>query len=169
MSSKLVVSTTYLLVHGEHLLRGVDANLSAPTMVQYPVFSDDGKPTGQIYQQPSFGTWQMTRSMTCPFPPCINDVKRPIPQTGPIDVYQSAATSVYNGLTISARKRMGRGLSFQMAYTYAKARTVRARSSFPPDCASKGARIAGGNLTCGAKVAMLLESNRASLGVLPFG
>ena len=59
--------------------------------------------------------------MTCPFPPCINDVKRPIPQTGPINVYQSAATSVYNGLAISARKRMGRELSFQMAYTYAKA------------------------------------------------
>jgi hypothetical protein len=121
LTAKLIVSTTYLYVHGEHLLRGVDANLASPTMVQYPVFRDDGTSTGQTYQAASFGTWQMTRSLTCPFPPCINDAKRPVPQVGPIDVYQSAATSIYNGLTVSARKRLGRGFSFQMGYTFAKA------------------------------------------------
>ncbi len=121
LSSKLVVATTYLYVHGEHLLRAVDANLPAPVTVPYPVYSAEGNATGQIYQEQSFGTWQMTKSLTCPFPPCINDAQRPIPQTGAIDVFQSAATSLYNGLTISARKRMGRGVSFQLAYTYAKA------------------------------------------------
>ena len=121
LTAKLVVSTTYLYVHGEHLIRAIDVNLPPPVAVQYPVYDQDGAATGQILTEPSFGTWQMRSSLACPFPPCVNDVVRPIAQAGPIDVYQSAATSLYNGLTISARKRMGRGFSFQLAYTYAKA------------------------------------------------
>jgi hypothetical protein len=121
LSAKLVVSTTYLYVHGEHLLRAVDANLPPPVTVQYPVYNEEGNATGQILTEQSFGTWQMTPSMSCPFPPCINSAVRPIPQAGSIDVFQSAASSLYNGLTLSARKRMGRGLSFQAAYTLAKA------------------------------------------------
>ncbi|HEY3929202.1 MAG TPA: TonB-dependent receptor [Candidatus Koribacter sp.] len=122
LPSRVVVATTYLYVHGEHMLRAVDANLPTPEIVTYPVYEGDGTtPTGQIVQEASFGTWQMTRSMTCPYPPCVNDVQRPIPTVGAINVYQSAASSLYNGLTVSARKQMGRGYSFQMAYTYAKA------------------------------------------------
>ena len=121
LTSKLVVSTTYLYVHGEHLLRAVDVNLPPPATVQYPVYLEDGTATGQVLTEQSFGTWQRTQSLTCPYPPCINAVQRPIPQAGAIDVYQSAASSLYNGLTVSARNQMGRGLSFQMAYTFAKA------------------------------------------------
>lgn len=121
ISSTLVVSTTYLYVHGEHLLRAVDVNLPAPVLVQYPVYREDGTTTGQTLTEASFGTWQMTRSLTCPYPPCINDVQRPLPSVGAINVYQTAASSLYNGLTVSARKKLGRGLSFQLAYTYAKA------------------------------------------------
>ncbi len=121
LSSGLVVAATYLYVHGERLIRAVDVNLPPPVQVTYPVFSEEGNATGQIYTEQSFGTWQMTKSLTCPFPPCVNDVQRPIPQAGAINVFQSAASSLYNGLTVSARKRMGRGFSFQAAYTYAKA------------------------------------------------
>ncbi len=119
--SNLTVATTYLYVHGEHLIRAIDVNLPTPVTVAYPVFREDGSTTGQVYTEQSFGTWQMTKSLTCPFPPCINDVQRPLAEAGSIDVFQSAANSLYNGLTISARKRMGRGFSWQMAYTYAKA------------------------------------------------
>lgn len=121
LSGNVVIATTYLYVHGEHLLRAIDVNLPPPVTVQYPVYNEQGNATGQILTEESFGTWQMMPSMSCPFPPCINAAARPIAGTGPIDVYQSAASSLYNGLTLSARKRMGRGLSFQMAYTYAKA------------------------------------------------
>jgi hypothetical protein len=121
LTAKVMVSATYLYVHGEHLLRAVDVNLPPPVTVRYPVYREDGSTTGETYTEASFGTWQMTRSLTCPFPPCVNDVKRPIAETGAINVFQSAASSLYNGLTISARKRVGRGYSFQLAYTYAKA------------------------------------------------
>lgn len=118
---RVSIATTYLYVHGEHLLRAVDANLPVPEMEQYPVYLEDGAALNVTLAEPSFGGWQTTRSMTCPYPPCINDVVRPIPQAGAVNVFQSAASSVYNGLTVSARKRMGRKLSFQLAYTYAKA------------------------------------------------
>ena len=115
------ISASYLYVHGEHLIRARDTNLPAPTMESYPVFSEDDTFTGNYVQEPSFGTWQMTRSLTCPFTPCINDVQRPIPQLGAINVFESKASSVYHGLTVSARRRMTHGFSFRIGYTYAKA------------------------------------------------
>ena len=121
IAPRLTISTTYLHVHGEHLLRAVDVNLPPPVTVDYPIVQQDGTPTGQFLSEPSFATWQLTRTLNCAFPPCINDVQRPIPQAGAINVFQSAASSVYNGLSVSARRRMGRGFSFQLAYTYAKA------------------------------------------------
>jgi hypothetical protein len=44
-----------------------------------------------------------------------------VPQVGAINVFESAAGTVYHGLTVSARRRMTRGLYFRMAYTWAKA------------------------------------------------
>src|SRR5581483_5013895 len=79
LPSRVVVETSYLYVHGEHMLRAVDANLPAPTVVTYPVYESDGTtPTGQLVQEASFGTWQTTASLSCPLPPCVNDVQRPI-------------------------------------------------------------------------------------------
>jgi hypothetical protein len=69
----------------------------------------------------SFSTWQLSDSMTCPWPPCINPLVRPIPQLGAINVFESAATSTYHGLTFSLRRRMTHGLYFRVAYTYAHA------------------------------------------------
>jgi hypothetical protein len=45
-------------------------------------------------------------SLTCPFPPCINPLARPIPQLGSINVFESASSSVYNGGTLSIRRHM---------------------------------------------------------------
>ena len=120
-AGRVSIATTYLYVHGEHLLRAVDANLPVPETVEYPVYLEDGTTLNVTLAEPSFGKWQMTRSLTCAYPPCINDVVRPVPQAGAVNVFQSAASSLYNGVTFSARKWMGRGLSFQLAYTYAKA------------------------------------------------
>jgi hypothetical protein len=73
------------------------------------------------YSVDSFSTWQLSDSMTCPWPPCINPLQRPIPQLGAINVFESAATSTYHGLTFSLRRRMTHGLYFRVAYTYAHA------------------------------------------------
>ncbi|HEX4487510.1 MAG TPA: carboxypeptidase regulatory-like domain-containing protein [Terriglobales bacterium] len=122
MAHRFAVGVSYLYVHGEHLIRARDENLPPPTEVQYPVYDATGTNfLGTYYNVDSFSTWQMSRSFTCPFPPCINPLERPIPQLGAINVFESAASSVYHGLTVSIHRRMTNGIYFRLAYTYGKA------------------------------------------------
>lgn len=119
---RLAVGASYMYVHGEDLIRARDVNLPPPTNVQYPVYDSSGVNfTGAYYSVASFSSWQMTRSFTCPFPPCINPLARPIPQLGSINVFESAASSVYHGGTLSIRRQMTSGMYFRLAYTYAHA------------------------------------------------
>lgn len=91
-------------------------------MLSYPVFDPTGTTfTGNFFNVESFSTWQLTPSLTCPFPPCINPVARPIPSVGAINQFDSAASSVYHGLTVSVRRRMTNGVYFRAAYTWAQA------------------------------------------------
>ena len=122
VASHTTVAISYLYVHGEHLIRALDVNLPQPVALTYPIFDS----TGSIFQNgyytvDSFATWQYTRSLTCPFPPCINPLGRPIAQLGAIDEFQSAASSVYNGATLSINRRMARGTYLRLSYTYAHA------------------------------------------------
>ncbi|HEX8815729.1 MAG TPA: TonB-dependent receptor [Terriglobales bacterium] len=122
MAARLVVGVSYMYVHGIDLIRALDGNLPAPVNVEYPVYDAQGiNFLGTFYNVQSFSTLQQTPSFTCPFPPCINPLARPIPQLGAVDVYQSAASSVYNGGTLSIHRQMTHGLYFRMAYTFAKA------------------------------------------------
>lgn len=116
------VALSYLYVHGEHLIRALDVNLPQPVALTYPLFDS----TGTIFQNSyytvdSFATWQFTQSLTCPFPPCINPLGRPIAQLGAIDEFQSAASSLYNGATIAINRRVSRGTYLRLSYTYAHA------------------------------------------------
>jgi hypothetical protein len=122
VAARFAVGVSYMYVHGEDLIRARDVNLPPPVNVQYPVYDNAGVNfLGTYYNVDSFSTWQMTRSFTCPFPPCINPLARPIPQLGAIDVFESAASSVYNGMTVSIRRQMTSGFYFRLAYTFAKA------------------------------------------------
>ncbi|MGH9499462.1 MAG: TonB-dependent receptor [Terriglobales bacterium] len=122
IAHRLAVGVSYMYVHGVDLIRAQDANLPPPVNVQYPVYDSTGTNfLGTYYDVASFSTWQMTPSFTCPFPPCINPLARPIPQLGAIDVFESAASSVYNGATLSIRRQMTSGVYFRLAYTYAHA------------------------------------------------
>ena len=122
IASHTTIAVSYLYVHGEHLIRALDVNLPEPVALTYPIFDS----TGSIFQNgfytvDSFATWQYTQSLTCPFPPCINPLGRPIAQLGAIDEFQSAASSVYNGGTISINRRVSRGSYLRLSYTYAHA------------------------------------------------
>jgi carboxypeptidase family protein/TonB-dependent receptor-like protein len=122
VASKTTLAISYLYVHGEHLIRALDVNLPQPVALTYPIFDS----TGSIFENgyytvDSFATWQFTQSLTCPFPPCINPLGRPIAQLGSIDEFQSAATSIYNGATVSLNRRMARGTYLRLSYTYARA------------------------------------------------
>jgi hypothetical protein len=119
---RTTVAISYLYVHGEHLIRALDVNLPPPVALTYPLFDSTGTIfQGGFYTVDSFATWQYTPSLTCPFPPCINPLGRPIAQLGAIDEFQSAASSVYNGLTLTIDRRVARGSYLRLAYTYAHA------------------------------------------------
>lgn len=112
----------YLYVAGRHLIRARDANLPQPVIEDYPVFDDTGTNfTGRFLPVESFSTWQFAPSLTCPFPPCINPLARPISNVGAITVFESAASSTYHGVTFSAKRRLTDGLYFRLGYTWAQA------------------------------------------------
>ena len=116
------IAVSYLYVHGEHLIRALDVNLPQPVALTYPIFDSTGSIfSGGYYTVDSFATWQFTRTLDCPFPPCISPLGRPIAQLGAINVFQSAASSVYNGGTLSINRRMARGTYLRLSYTYAHA------------------------------------------------
>jgi len=117
MGDHIAAGISYTFVHGQNLIRARDANLPPPVDVTYPVYDPSGLNLLGYDQEQSFSTWQMTRSATCPYPPCINPLARPIPQLGSIDVFESAASSFYHGLTVSINRRTHNGLYFRLAYT----------------------------------------------------
>jgi hypothetical protein len=122
VAHRLAVGVSYMYVHGVDLIRARDVNLPPPVNVEYPVYDSTGTNfLGTFYDVQSFSTWQMTSSFTCPYPPCINPLGRPIPQLGAIDVFESAASSTYNGMTVSIHRQMTSGVYFRLAYTFAKA------------------------------------------------
>lgn len=122
LADKVTAQLSYTYVHGQNLIRGRDVNLPPPVDVSYPVFDSSGNNfLGNYYDVQSFSTWQMTSSLTCPFPPCINPVVRPIPQLGAINEFESEASSVYHGATLSIRRKMATGFYFRLAYTFAHA------------------------------------------------
>jgi hypothetical protein len=122
VADRTTVSLSLLNVHGEHLIRALDVNLLPPVALTYPIFDSTGSIfQGGYYTVDSFATWQFTQSLTCPFPPCINPLGRPIAQLGAIDEFQSAASSYYNGATLSINRRVARGTYLRFSATYARA------------------------------------------------
>ena len=119
--SRIVASASYEYVHGINEIRSLDVNLPAPTITDYPIYNDTGSVFLGMAQVASFATWQTTPSLTCPYPPCINPVQRPIPQLGTINSFQSESSSIYNGLTVSVKRLLSHGMYFQVGYTLAKA------------------------------------------------
>jgi hypothetical protein len=122
IARQTTVTLSLLTVRGEHLIRALDVNLPQPIASTYPIFDSTGSIfTGGYYTVDSFATWQFTRSLTCPWPPCINPLGRPIAQLGPINEFQSAASSYYNGGVLSINRRVARGSYLRFSYTYARA------------------------------------------------
>ena len=122
VAQRLAIGVSYMYVHGVDLIRARDVNLPPPVNLAYPVFDPSGiNFLGTYYNVNSFSTVQPTRTITCPFPPCINPLARPIPQLGTINVFESAASSVYHAATLSIRRRMTGGLYFMLSYTFAHA------------------------------------------------
>ena len=121
IGTRTALGVNYLYVRGMHLIRARDVNLPTPTSLTYPVYDESGATLLGYNTVNSFASWETTPTLTCPFPPCIADVQRPIAQIGSITSFESAATSVYHGFTVSVRRRMHHGFGFRAAYTFARA------------------------------------------------
>lgn len=93
----LSLSATYLFYRGVHLSRTRDINLGTP------VATPATDPAGQ--------TFTVNR-----FP-----ATRPIPGFTRINLFESTANSLYNGLAVQATRRFARGFQFIAAYTFSKA------------------------------------------------
>jgi hypothetical protein len=120
LGHNIILSAGYAYVHGIHEIRSLDRNLPKPIITDYPVYNDTGSVFLGMYDVASFSTWQNTKSLTCPYPPCINPVQRPDPRLGAINSFESESSSIYNGLTVSLKRQMNRGVYFQVGYTLAK-------------------------------------------------
>ena len=122
IANRFAAGTSYMYVHGQNLIRARDIHLPTPTDVAHPVHDESGTNfLGAYYHVPSFSTCQMTRSMTRPFPPRINPLAWPNAVLGATNQFESAASSVYHGATLSIRRRMADGLYFRLAYPFAHA------------------------------------------------
>jgi hypothetical protein len=122
MPGGITGTISYLYVHGVDMIRARDVNLPPPTYYSYPIFDPTGTTfQNAVYNVESFATQQNTYSISCPFPPCINTLDRPITQLGAIDQFESAAFSIYHGMTVSLQKKMSGGMYFRLAYTWAHA------------------------------------------------
>jgi hypothetical protein len=121
IAHRMAAGISYLYVHGDGLIRSRDVNLPPPQSVTYPVYDEAGNFLNTYYDVNSFSTWQMVSSLSCPFPPCINPLARPIPQLGAINTFESSASSVYHGMTFSLKRRMTNGVYFRLGYTFARA------------------------------------------------
>jgi|SRR5579864_6729 len=121
VANRVVAEISYLFLRGQNLIRARDVNLPRPRNVQYPIYDSAGVNLLGYGSVETFANWQFASSLTCPYPPCINPLARPLPQIGAINVYESRASSVYHGATISVRRKMTHGLYFRLGYTYAHA------------------------------------------------
>jgi Carboxypeptidase regulatory-like domain/TonB dependent receptor len=121
LADRVVAGISYTFVHGQNLIRARDVNLPAPSAVEYPIFDPSGSQLLGYGEVQSFSTWQMSQSLTCPYPPCINPLSRPTSEFGAVNVFESTGSSVYHGATISLRRRMTHGLYFRIGYTFAHA------------------------------------------------
>jgi outer membrane receptor protein involved in Fe transport len=121
LGSRVVAEVSYSFVHGQNLIRARDVNLPPPTNVQYPIYDASGGNLLGYGSVASFATWQFSSTLSCPFPPCVNPLVRPVPQLGAVDIFESAASSVYHGATVSIRRQLARGIYFRVGYTYAHA------------------------------------------------
>ena len=122
VADRTTLTLSLLAVRGEHLIRALDVNLPPPAALTYPIFDSTGSIfQGGTYTVDSFATWQFTQSLTCPFPPCINPLGRPIAQLGSIDEFQSEASSLYYGATFALNRRVAHGTYARISGTYAHA------------------------------------------------
>ena len=121
LGRNLTASASYSYIHGINQIRSLDVNLPKPIITEYPVYNDSGSVYLGMYNVSSFVTWQMTPSVTCPYPPCLNPIQRPNPRLGTINSFQSASSSIYNGMTVWLKQQMSHGMSFQVGYTLARA------------------------------------------------
>src|SRR5215471_21393338 len=108
VGKNLSFAATYLYYHGLHLTRTRDINLQTP--VPFPRVGPDGI-TYTFLRFPSTRPTTLARATG--------------QQYNRISIFESAASSLYNGLALQVTQRLTRGFQFMASYTYSRAKDER--------------------------------------------
>ena len=97
LQKDMALSASYLWVHGTHLQRVRDVNLSSPTSATIPIANTDTVLTYLRFNSP-----------------------RPIPGFDRVFLFESNASSIYHGLAVQVTRRFAHNLQFLGSYTLSK-------------------------------------------------
>jgi hypothetical protein len=103
---------------GGSALQAVDPNFKSGRLLSYN-FNIQQEMKGIVMQAAYVGSQGRHLRVTGDYNQGINGV-RPIPGFSSITINESAASSNYNGLWLSADKRLARGLTFNTSYVFSK-------------------------------------------------
>jgi hypothetical protein len=103
---------------GGSAIQAVDPNFKSGRVLSYN-FNIQQEVKGTVVQAAYVGSQGRHLRLSGDFNQGINGV-RPIPTFSSITLNESAASSNYNGLWISADKRLARGLTFNTSYVFSK-------------------------------------------------
>jgi len=118
-TSNILVSNPFAVPPaGGSAINAVDPNFKSGRLLSYN-FNIQQDVMGIVVQAAYVGSQGRHLRITGDYNQGINGV-RPIPTFSAITLNESAASSYYNGLWISADKRLARGLTFNTSYAFSK-------------------------------------------------
>jgi Carboxypeptidase regulatory-like domain/TonB dependent receptor len=103
---------------GSAAIQAIDPNFKSGTVFSYN-FNIQHEEFGTVFQAGYVGSQGRHLRLTGDYNQGINGV-RPIPGFTSITVQESVSNSNYNGLWISANKRLAKGLTFNSSFTFSK-------------------------------------------------
>jgi hypothetical protein len=118
-TSNILVSNPFAVPPvGGSAIQAVDPNFKSGRLLSYN-FNIQQEVFGTVVQAAYVGSQGRHLRVNGDYNQGINGV-RPIPGFSSININESAASSNYNGLWLSADKRLARGLTFNTSYTFSK-------------------------------------------------
>ncbi|HEX8142874.1 MAG TPA: TonB-dependent receptor [Pyrinomonadaceae bacterium] len=117
LGEDMVLSVSYVGTRGTHLLRFTTPNLGQNSFLAVESF---GFQAGNFFPEPVFfGAALPPGARVTPGGALTGG--RPNREVGPINIFESSASSVYNALQLQLRGRFRRSLQYMMSYTWSKA------------------------------------------------
>ena len=109
-------------MHGENLIRARDVNLPSQPTIQLPEYTTRPENfTGRLLHGEFIRYLAVATESLLSISAVHQSCFASRTGTRAMNQFESAATSIYHGMTVSLRRRMTSGLYFRLAYTWAHA------------------------------------------------